>query len=650
MRRRLLAILTILIFSIQTCYGVVVTIIEKDISYSFTKTPGNRVTLNTDNSDIQDWNVKKGDVVLDENDSFIMPNKDVEIEAVYSPQTEFKLIINRYGVITTETKTANQSVTVSAGSNSSYTFNGWEASGISLTASELSSETITFIMPSNTVRLVTKYEDDNHILTVNPGGKTYSGIEATTRVIEAPSQVPYNVTYNYNYTGASTTTVTANRTFNKWTLSGSGSISSTTSAKIDYVYGSGNGTLTASYTTEALTLPTVTREGYTLLGWSTSSSATSTSNSPGGAYTPTGDVTLYAVWKVNTYTITFDGNGKTGGTMSNQSFTYGTAKNLSSNAYSKTGHTFKGWSTSKDGEVAYTNAQSYSATSNATLYAVWEPNTYTVTFNKNGGTGTMPNQTFTYGVSKALEPNLFTKTNYAFAGWATTSSGAVAYTDAQSYSATANATLYAKWVNSTYTVTFNPNGGLGTMANQTFTYGTAQNLTANAFTKEGHVFSGWSTTKNGAVAYTDSQSYTATANVTLYAVWTPATYTITFNSNGGTGEIANQTFTYGVPQSLTSNTFTRHWYNFIGWSTTANGTVEYTNASNYSATADVTLYAVWERMPTYSITVIQNEGGYINGLYGEGTEICERCGLTDHECESVNVFVESDNATVKERD
>lgn len=116
----------------------------------------------------------------------------------------------------------------------------------------------------------------------------------------------------------------------------------------------------------------------------------------------------------------------------------------------------------------------------------------------------------------------------------------------------------------TYTVTFNANGGIGTMTEQTFTEGEAQVLSRNVFTYEGFTFGGWNTLSDGSGAsYTDGQTITATADMILYAQWTSNgtnptpqpgnTVTVTFDANGGTGEMTPQTFTIGTPQALSAN-------------------------------------------------------------------------------------------------
>ena len=147
-----------------------------------------------------------------------------------------------------------------------------------------------------------------------------------------------------------------------------------------------------------------------------------------------------------------------------------------------------------------------------------------------------------------------------------------------------------------YTVKYNSNGGTGTMSNSSITYGVGTALTANAFTRTGYTFSGWAQSASGSKVYSNSQTVTNIAypeeTITLYAVWTPNTYTVSYNSNGGSGTMANQTFTYGVSQALTANAFTKAHYTFGGWATTQNGAKVYSNSQSISVSANTTLYAL----------------------------------------------------------
>ena len=124
---------------------------------------------------------------------------------------------------------------------------------------------------------------------------------------------------------------------------------------------------------ETLTLSSTkpTRTGYTFLGWGTSSSSTSVAYSAGGSYTKNESDTLYAVWKANTYPITFDANGGSGGPTS-QTKTYGVTLVLSSIIPTRTNYNFEGWSTSSTATSAeYSAGGNYTANTSATLYAVW---------------------------------------------------------------------------------------------------------------------------------------------------------------------------------------------------------------------------------------------------------------------------------------
>ena len=154
-------------------------------------------------------------------------------------------------------------------------------------------------------------------------------------------------------------------------------------------------------------------------------------------------------------------------------------------------------------------------------------------------------------------------------------------------------------------VTFNPNGGVGNMATQTFRYGIAKALSSNLFTRVTYRFDGWATVSTGKVIYSDGQivsnlTNTADGNYLLYAQWTQLTnlYEIVFNANGGTGTMDPQKIAMGEHQDLHSNVFTRAEYTFQGWSMSATGDVVYVDGGRVSGLAKevgekVVLYARW---------------------------------------------------------
>ena len=150
--------------------------------------------------------------------------------------------------------------------------------------------------------------------------------------------------------------------------------------------------------------------------------------------------------------------------------------------------------------------------------------------------GTFQQQSITFNSTYGDLPTPV-KTGYTFAGWFTSASGGTEMTTT-SRVLLGNQTLYAHWTGNKYTVKFNANGGSGTMADQKFTYGTAQNLTANAFTRTGYKFAGWATSATGSKIYNDKESvtnlaHTQGATVTLYAKWTINSYALSIDPNGG---------------------------------------------------------------------------------------------------------------------
>lgn len=154
----------------------------------------------------------------------------------------------------------------------------------------------------------------------------------------------------------------------------------------------------------------------------------------------------------------------------------------------------------------------------------------------------------------------------------------------------------------TYTVKYNGNGGTAP-SSQTKTEGETLTLSTMQPERDGYIFKGWSTSKDGSVAYQPGGKYKKDANVTLYAVWEPVkTYTVTYDGNGGTAP-ASQTKTAGVDLKLTTEFPEREGYIFRGWSIGKISSfeyqvcrfVDYKAGGTYTSDSDITLYAVWDR-------------------------------------------------------
>lgn len=194
-----------------------------------------------------------------------------------------------------------------------------------------------------------------------------------------------------------------------------------------------------------------------------------------------------------------------------------------------------------------------------------------------------------------------------------------------------------------YTVKYNANGGSGAPSSQTKWKDQTLKLSSTTPTRTGYTFKGWATSASGSVAYAAGASYTANAAVTLYAVWTANTYTVSYNANGGSGAPANQTKTYGATLKLSSTKPTRTNYNFLGWGTSASATtVSYAAGANYTANAAITLYAVWEL--AYTKPRITNHsavrGNYDGSVFTEDSSGAYIRVMFSYECDTQNIEYE----------
>ena len=339
----------------------------------------------------------------------------------------------------------------------------------------------------------------------------------------------YKVSFNANGGSCSTSSLTATDTI-KWSFAGwntnSGGTGTNYSAGSSYST-SANATLYAKWTSSvatrgSITLPTATRDGYNFKGWSTSSSATSGST---GSYTPSSSHTLYAVWELKTYTISYNANGH-GTAPTAQTKSHGVTLGLRSFIGQQTATGYKVsfnanngsstpsaltstiyydqtyWNTNSSGTgTNYGSGASYTSNASATLYAIWKTTNgsvtlpakitradgsstgYKVTFNANGG---------------VCDTSSLTATNtikYTFNKWAAGSTSGTTYSAGASYTPTGAVTMYATWNSSTI------NG----------------NINLPTPTRVGYTFMGWSTSSTATSGTTGS--YTPSGNVTLYATW-----------------------------------------------------------------------------------------------------------------------------------
>lgn len=370
----------------------------------------------------------------------------------------------------------------------------------------------------------------------------------------------------------------------------------------------------------------MTRSGYTFNGWNTKANGLGTPYAIGFLYNRVADLTLYAVWTPtkNTYTITYDGNTNSGGSVPPPTTGAGSVTlAVNSGLLVKSGNHFGNWNTKADGTgVTYLLGASYNLTANITLYAMWSPITFTVTYDGNSFTsGVVPNPTVGSGpVTLATNSGALAKTGNSYIGWNTASDGSgTSYGVGDPYTLSADITLYAVWIPITYTVTYVGNGYTGgTVPIDITAYssgGTVIVLGPNTLVNSGYTFGGWAI--GGLVIYAPGATFTITGNVTLTAVWTPnIVYTITYdgNTNSG-GSVPSPTVGSGpVTLATNSGSLVKSGSSFSGWNTAVDGSgTPYAVGSPYTLNANVTLYAVWIGGGITNYTITYNGNGFTGG-------------------------------------
>jgi uncharacterized repeat protein (TIGR02543 family) len=230
--------------------------------------------------------------------------------------------------------------------------------------------------------------------------------------------------------------------------------------------------------------------------------------------------------------------------------------------------------------------------------------TYTVSYDANGGSGNLPEpQTAEKGQSVQVASTTLTRENYTFAGWSTTKGGSVAHKPGATLTPTANTALYAVWeAIPTYTLRYDANGGTGTVPVASTLYNTQffQVAAASGLTRENYTFAGWNTQADGkGTTYAVGASFAATKDMTLYAMWTEnATYTVSYNANGGTGEVPAIQTGYAAEKIVVADgsTLTKAGYTFDSWKTgTSSKATSYDPGDELTlGTSNVTLYAQWK--------------------------------------------------------
>ena len=228
-----------------------------------------------------------------------------------------------------------------------------------------------------------------------------------------------------------------------------------------------------------------------------------------------------------------------------------------------------------------------------------------LTYDANGGAGTIDSATGAAGESVTVAENGFTRDNYTFTGWNTQADGSgTAYSAGNSFTLTEDTVLYAQWSKNApaqVNVSYDANGGAGTMESVTGDVGSEIVVQQSGFTRSEYTFTGWNTQADGkGTAYKPGDSFTLTENTVLYAQWSknaPAQVKVSYNANGGAGTMESVTGDVGSKIVIRQNGFTRSGYTFTGWNTQADGKgTAYKAGDSFTLTdKDTVLYAQWSK-------------------------------------------------------
>lgn len=354
--------------------------------------------------------------------------------------------------------------------------------------------------------------------------------------------------------------------------------------------------------------------GYRFDGWYTAPNG-------GNKYdfnTPlTNNVTVYAHWVGNGYTVRFAGNGATGGGTPDQAFQYNIGQNLHRNGFVRDGYTFTGWKRA-DNQQAYGDGQwvtNLTTQPNGiiTMVAQWSANEAHIRYNPNppagkttGGQGT-PNWDGHTGDTPTIGQNGWTIDGYTFAGWATSPDGSGArYAPGARWTANGTLTLYAQWTPGQAGLTYDGNGATGGKTDpQPGKTDEKINVRDNGFTRDGYMFVTWNTQADcKGKAVDPGDEWTLQGSGTLYACWAGTAQTLAYHGNGATGgNTAVQSGKTGDELTTNANGFTRDGYTFVRWDTAKDGSgTAYGEGKNgvsqYTMKpAGNDLYAIWKANP-----------------------------------------------------
>lgn len=500
-----------------------------------------------------------------------------------------------------ETYTVEDEITLKAPTKENYTFKGWTYDG-----QDTPTKDVTIPVGEHGNKTYTAHWEINHYdvtFDTNGGGtinkQTIDHGSKATKPTD-PTKVGYTfagwysddkLTKEYDFSKAveSKMTLYAKWTVNKYT------------AKFDGNGGTDGANINADYNTKLGTLPTSTLAGYTFDGWFTEADG-------GTAITentlmPLDGATYYAHWTINQYTAKFDGNGGSNGTDIKVDFN---TKLGTLPISTKTGYTFNGWYTEKTGGTKI-DENTLMPLNGVTYYAQWTINSYTATFKSSDDEADDKTITKNYDAELEYLP-VATKTGYDFTGWYTAKVDGTKINENTKMPA-GDVTYYAQWKVHTYAIAYDLNDegtkkAVNDPANKTSYTIEDETFTLKAPSWSAHVFTGWTWTGHDTPEMNVEITKGTTGDKSYKANWVKSTYTVTFDSQGGS-QVEEQGAEHDglVPEPSAP---TKEGYTFKGWFKEDTFKNEWKFDAD-KVTSSITLYAKWE-VNAYTATFDVNGG------------------------------------------
>ena len=522
-----------------------------------------------------------------------MPAGDLTVTATWGVN-QYTITFDSTGGSSVSSIIQNYGTAITAPSDptrTGYTFNGWDTE-------------IPATMPAKDLTITAKW-------TINQYTITWKWMDENGAEIATTESLSYGATPNKTVEGYKT--VSKVFTFKAWdseieTVSGDKTYTATyDSVAREYIIN----WIVEGITVQTVEVPYGTVPEYT--GVTPTKTATAEFTYTFYKWTPaavavTGNADYTAIFteEINKYTITFDSAG--GSAVNPITKNYNTDVTLPDlNSTTRTGHTFKGWSLTDNGEIL----TAHTLTEDVILYAVWEINHYTITFNSDGGSAV---SSITQNYDTVIEtPNNPTRTGYTFVKWDIDIPVMMPATDM---------TVTAVWMINQYIISFDENGADGTIPVTIIKkYGTSIDLPdVGNLIKIGHSFTGWAFDVDGdTVVYEAGATFNIPAsNVRFIAVWTINQYTITFDTDGGSA-VDSITKDYGTAISAPDNPI-KEGYTFAGWYPIVPATMP---AKNLTITALWTInqYTI-ELNPVDRFVIEDGDGFYtVKGSYTDNSTV-----------------------------